>query len=221
MPDRSPIEIESLTVQFGGRRIVNQFSLAVAPGERVTICGESGVGKTTVLRCLMGFAAPLSGSVRIDGQPLDSNSVWPLRRRIAYVQQEPELGRGTVREILERPFEYRANVALRKNLDRLPQHLERFHLPQRLLDEDASSLSGGEKQRLAIIAAIVLDRPIHLLDEPASALDGESRRAVIEYYQERAELTVLCAAHDPRNFPLPSRVVRLGGEAGEGTDAGD
>ena len=74
-------------------------------------------------------------------------------------------------------------------------------------------LSGGEKQRVAIVSAILLERPIMLLDEASSALDRVSRAAVAEWFRSRRELTVLSVAHDPDRFDLGGRVLEPDGLA--------
>jgi putative ABC transport system ATP-binding protein len=207
MPFQPSLDVEDLTVRFDGRTVLEGFSLSLAPGEKVTLTGASGAGKTTVLRCLLGFVAPEAGAVRIGGRAVTAESVWALRARLGYVQQEPDLGRGRLGEILRRPFTYSANAALKSNLDSAPEWFRLFGLPDDLPDKDASSLSGGEKQRVALIAAIMLNRPILLLDEASSALDQAGREAALEYLRMRDDLTVLAVSHDPERFTLGGRVV--------------
>ncbi len=211
------ISVDGITVRFGERTVLERFSLDVAEGERVALAGRSGAGKTTVLRAVLGFVVPDEGRVAIGGERLDSESVWRLRRRLAYVAQEPDLGPGTAREALERPFDYRANAHCRENLAILPQLLERFLLPHALLDEDISTLSGGEKQRVALISAVLLGRRIFLLDEPSSALDPASKEAVADFFRAKDGATVLSISHETGSFSIADRVVALAG----GTDSGE
>ncbi len=143
------------------------------------------------------------------GRPVDEHHVWEVRRQLAYVAQEPDLGAGTVREVLERPFLYKANVALRGNLERTGEFLERFCLPAALLAQEMAALSGGEKQRIALISAVLLDRPVVLSDEASSALDGESKQAVVGFFQEVRDLTVLSISHDSEWQAFSERVIHL------------
>ncbi len=214
MTDHAAIEIENLSLRFDGRSVVEDFSLTVRAGEKVLLMGPSGSGKSTLLLCLLGLAEPETGAIRIEGEPLDPHSAWSLRRRMAWVSQEPELGGGTAREALERPFQYRANADLKENLERLPSLMEQFRLPEWVLDKEMSTLSGGEKQRIALISALLLARPIILLDEVSSALDAESKQAVMTFLRAAEGQTVLCVSHDREWASTVDRVVQLTSNGG-------
>ena len=216
MREQAALEMEDVSIQFDGRPVLNGFSMCVAAGEKVALTGPSGVGKSTVLRCLLGLAAPAAGRIRICGEPLDGRSVWTLRRRMAYVPQEPQMGSGTAGEILRRPFEYRANAAHLANLDRLPELLGGFGLDRSILNQDSGALSGGEKQRLAWIGALLLGRPILLLDEASSALDEASRKAAADLLHAAAGVTVLSVSHDVQWRKLFSRSVTISPRAEQG-----
>jgi ABC-type iron transport system FetAB ATPase subunit len=205
------IELNDLTLRFDGRPVLEDFSLHVSAGEKVTLTGPSGSGKSSILRSILGFVTPERGSVRIAGELVTSWSIWHLRRRLAYVPQEADLGVGPVRAILQRPFAYRANARLRHNEHLVPDMFERFHLPIHLLDKDVTDLSGGEKQRVAIVSAVLLNRSIVLLDEAASALDREMALVVANYFRGQRDLTVVSAAHNAQALPLSEQVVSLVG----------
>lgn len=209
MDNAQGIEIKDATVRFAGRTVLAGFSISLRPGAKALLTGPSGSGKSTVLRCLLGFVTPETGSVHIQGTPLTPETVWSLRRHLAYVGQEPDLGPGTVSQILERPFHYRANAALKDNVQRVPALFERFRLDLHLLEKEAGDLSGGEKQRVALIAALLLDRRIFLLDEVTSALDPASRDAVIDHFRSRDDLTALFVAHDSDIFSFVDQVVSV------------
>jgi len=205
------LEMRNVTVRFGRQIVLEDFFLSLKTGEKALLTGPSGCGKSTVLRCLLGFAVPETGSVRINGTSLDANSVWGLRKHLAYVGQEPELGAGTVHDVLERPFHFHANAPLRENLRRLPTLCEQFGLAQALLNKEPGDLSGGEKQRIALISAILLDRKIFLLDEVTSALDRTSKKAVLDYFQSRNDVTALFVAHDSEWFSFASQLIQMPG----------
>ncbi len=211
------IEIDDLTVRFDGRNILEEFSMRIEPGEKVRLDGRSGSGKSTLMGSILGFVAPDDGTIRIEGELLDGRSAWVLRRRLAYVPQEPNLGTGSVAEVLERPFHYKANTHLRGNLERVEELMKRLLLSPELLDKDISTLSGGEKQRVALISGVLLDRKILLLDEPTSALDKAAKKAVTDYVRCCSDVAVLFAAHDAEALGGADRVVRLSG----GSSGGD
>lgn len=205
------IEIANLGVNYDGCRVLEGFDLKLAVDEKVVLTGTSGSGKSTVLKCILGLVEPWRGSIHVFGLPVDGHGVWTVRRSLAYVAQEPEFGAGTALQAIARPFAYKVNASLRVSLDRLPGLMERFNLPQVLLDKEIATLSGGEKQRIALVSAILLNRPILLLDEASSALDKANKEAVAEFLKQADGLTVLSVAHDTEWFGCADRVVNLSG----------
>lgn len=189
------IEIDDITIAYDSGAVQENFSLAVSRGRKVCLSGPSGSGKSSILQSILGFVIPRRGTISIDGTQLTAKTVWSLRRMIGYVPQEPDLGDGTVEEIVHTPFSFRANQALSKNLDQLPAFLKRFSLDKSILPKDISSLSGGEKQRIGLIITLLLDRPLLLLDEISSALDPKCKQAVADYLS-RTQQTVLMVSHD-------------------------
>lgn len=205
----SAITINNLSVQLQGKLLLDAFSLNITSGEKVTIAGPSGSGKSTLLRCIMGFMLPSSGAIEIFGEGLDADTVWRLRGKMAYVAQEPELGEGIVRDALQYPFTYKINRGTAYSESKAVELFERFMLNASFLDKDIGSLSGGEKQRIALVIALSLKRPLLLLDEAASALDSTSKKAVREYLCHCDALTILSVSHDIRDFSLSERMVTL------------
>ncbi|MDD4102142.1 MAG: ABC transporter ATP-binding protein [Kiritimatiellae bacterium] len=203
------IEINGLGVRHNNSWVLRGFDLKVLPGEKVALSGPSGSGKSTVLKCVMGLVEPQEGSISVQGRALNAHSIWSLRHQLAYVAQEPDLGTGTPRQALESAFAYKANVGLRDNLKKLPVLAERFKLSESLLDKESVSLSGGEKQRFALVAALLLERPIILLDEVSSALDKVNKQVVVDFIQEAVDTTVVSVAHDPDWLSFAERVVHL------------
>lgn len=206
--DTASIEMREVIVRFNRKPVLNGFSLVVQKGEKVVITGASGAGKSTILRTILGFVVPESGTIHILGEQLTPKTVWHLRTYLGYVPQEPELGSGSVRNWLEMPFSYRANRRLKKNLEMIPDMFHKFLLPLELLDKDVSTLSGGEKQRIAIVSALLLQRPILLLDEPTSALDEMSKRVFAELLNS-SELTVLMITHDRELQKIGDREIHI------------
>jgi putative ABC transport system ATP-binding protein len=206
----APIDVEHLSLVFDGRTVLDDFSLRVDERETVVLAGSSGSGKSSILACLLGFLVPAAGRIAIHGEDLTAKSIWRLRRAMALVQQEPDLGELTVRQWLEDPFTFHANEAIRGNLARLPDLLRRLRLSESILNQKGPALSGGEKQRIALVAALLLDRPILLLDEPTSALDPDSRRAVYDCLSALENQTLLMVSHDTGPaLDFADRTVRI------------
>jgi len=202
------IEMDSVCISYGGLVVQDGFCLSVGAGEKVALCGGSGCGKSSVLGSILGFVIPHAGRVVVDGVEVCGESVWGIRRLIGYVAQEPDLGEGTLQEIIERAFSYRANCGLKKNLDRVGEMLGKFALAEPFLSKDISTLSGGEKQRFSLIIALLLERKILLLDEISSALDPKSKQIVADYLSQSGQ-TIILVSHDPVLQGVCGRVVTL------------
>lgn len=207
--DSPLLEVKRLSVRFAEKQVLKDLSLTVRAGEKLVVRGASGSGKSTLLRCLLGFLAPQSGSIFIGGTILNERTVWLLRRRIGYVPQEPDMGAGTARDLLARPLGYRANRMLDRDPERILSLCRTFHLDERLLEENLSTLSGGEKQRVALISSLLLDRDLYLLDEATSALDEKAKNSVIQYFKQQKELTLIAVTHDRSFLGLSDRVLSL------------
>lgn len=203
------LELKNLSLRLGDKQIFRDFELEVAEGEKLLLRGPSGSGKSTLLRLILGFEQPDAGEVRLDGEALSRENVWALRRRMAYVPQELNIGRGQVEDFMQDLFSYRANRHLTYDEARVLDYFERFDLEPAKLRQDFSDLSGGEKQRVALITALLLERELYLLDEPTSALDKALREKVIEYLAGLEGKTMLVVAHGEgveRVFPNMRRL---------------
>lgn len=202
------IQIDHITLGYAKQTLLRDFSLSVNTGQKVALCGPSGAGKSSILRCILGFVRPQTGRIVIDGAELDRHNVWTLRRRIGYVPQEADLADQLVSQTIRRPFSFRANARLRPNLDRLPQMLRQFGLSDAVLDKEMPALSGGEKQRIALIITLLLDRDLLLFDEISSALDERSTETIAAMIRESSS-TILLVTHDRRLTAVCDRVVDI------------
>jgi len=184
-PVHDPLfQVERLSLAYPGARgqapvsVLADVSVEVERGGSLILVGPSGSGKSTLLRCLNRLAEPTAGTVRFDGRDIRSLDPRDLRRHAALVMQTPVLFEGTVRDnLLIRP----AGASGDFSSERLAQALAEVGLEAGLLDRDAATLSGGEKQRVMIARALLRDPEALLLDEPTSALEHwfqTSRRGV-------------------------------------------
>ncbi|KAF2146955.1 uncharacterized protein K452DRAFT_323986 [Aplosporella prunicola CBS 121167] len=187
------IAFEAVDFHYPGRpeaRVLDCFSLDVAPGQTTAVVGPSGSGKSTLVSLLERFYEPTAGQVTLDGVPLDELSVRWLRRQVSLVGQEPMLFDATVFEnishgLVGSRFEGADSETRRTMVQRAAEiaHAHEFvaQLPAQYetrVGERGALLSGGQRQRISIARAIVSDPKILLLDEATSALDPVAERAV-------------------------------------------
>lgn len=182
------IRIENLCKRYGDQLVLDRFSLSLQDGEKIAIMGESGRGKTTLLRIIAGLEKPEAGTVSGFN-----------KEEIAYVFQEPRLFESlSVIKNLTVVSSQPARTAEKKAKELLlAVGLE--NAAEKYPDE----LSGGMKQRLALARAFMVDRPILLLDEPFSSLDKDTRNAIIDFVKEQAKnKTVIMVTHDSNDAYL-------------------
>ena len=161
------LELRGVSAGYGGVTVLRALSFQARAGEVTCVMGRNGVGKTTLMRCIMGLVPARSGVVALDGQPVHSLPAHEVPRRgIAYVPQGRRLfGPLTVAENLTIGLMTRAKGdAVR---DRV---LELFPRLRERLSQVSATLSGGEQQMLAIARALCLDPKVLLLDEPTEGL---------------------------------------------------
>jgi peptide/nickel transport system ATP-binding protein len=189
---------------------VRNANLTICRGDIFGIAGESGSGKTTVARMVMGLASPTSGRIEIDGRPVEAWRKDPaFRRRIQIVYQNPASSlnpKRTVAETLSVPLAFSGAIEKSRRPQRTRELLERVELPASFAERYPHQLSGGQKQRVAIARALAVEPEIIVLDEPTSALDVSVQKTVIDLLlrlREELGLTYIFISHDlslMRNF---------------------
>lgn len=209
------LEVRQMGLRFQNKHLISDLDFSLEAGQKISVKGKSGSGKSSLLRCILGFVVPASGSIHFKGEKLSERTIWNLRRCIGYVPQEPELGDLEVLAFLEKPYQYRANHRQALDRARLKGLFAAFHLDEELLHKSSRLLSGGEKQRIAMISALLLDREFYLFDEATSALDADTRLAVVTYLHEMQGLSALFVTHDPHLLELSDKVIAIGNQAEE------
>jgi ATP-binding cassette subfamily B protein len=195
------IDIQQVTLQAGGHVILEGINLNIQPGEHLAIVGPSGAGKSSLVGLLLGWHRPSQGSIQVDGQPLDGNSLQSLRRQTTWVDPAVQLWNRSLYDNLRygmeqseaRPLsEVIQSADLYDVLDRLPDGLK---TP---LGEGGGLVSGGEGQRVRLGRAMLrVGARLVILDEPFRGLDREKRRNLLEQARRHWDgVTLLCITHD-------------------------
>ena len=188
---------QELSASRGGKQLFRSLNFRCAPGECLAIQGPSGSGKTTLLRIVAGLDDPDHGSVSLKGK-LPSEWGWPTyRRSVCFVHQRAVVRDETVLENLKYPFTFDISGKQTFDLELATTLLEAVNLGDKG-SAQASSLSHGEQQRMALVRALVAKPKFILLDEPTSALDAPSRDGMERLLMEQRDqgLGMLLVTHD-------------------------
>jgi len=196
-----------------GRRVLHNVNLAVAPGEKIAIVGPTGAGKSTLISLVLRFYDPTKGAVLADGRDIRDFTLQSLREQISLVLQDSLLFSGTIRENIAFGCPEASDEEIVSAARLANAHEFILDLPDAydsLVSERATTLSGGEKQRIAIARAILRDAPILILDEPTSSLDAAAEQAVIEALRRAAAgRTTFIIAHRFSTVRLADRIIVL------------
>jgi ATP-binding cassette, subfamily B, bacterial len=211
---RGDVRLAGVCFRYGqGGPVLRNIDLEIRAGERVAIVGPTGAGKSTLVKLIPRFYDPTEGVIRLDGVDIRKLTLESLRRQIAIVFQEPVLFATTIAENIAygRPGASREDIvkaARRARVDRIISALPDGY--DTVVGERGETLSGGQRQCVAIARALACNAPILILDEPTTGLDGKSA-ALVNRALHRAmrDRTVLMITHDPRNLEGVERVVRL------------
>jgi ATP-binding cassette, subfamily C, bacterial CydD len=177
------IECSGLTYTYPGNTspALKAVNCVLEPGTMTAVVGHTGAGKTTFAHLLLGFLKPGSGSIQADGIPVDALLPEHWRSLLAYVPQHPHFFNGTILEnlLMARPHADLEQVMHAAREAGAHEFIEAMPLGYNTpITDNASRLSGGEKQRLAIARAFLKDAPLLILDEPTSSLDPESEQLI-------------------------------------------
>ncbi|HVO89932.1 MAG TPA: ABC transporter ATP-binding protein [Casimicrobiaceae bacterium] len=206
------LAIESLSVDYGSTRVLDDVSIDVARGELVALLGSSGCGKTTLLRSIAGFVQPALGRIRVDGR--DITRLPPERRGTAMMFQSYALWpHMSVADNIGYGLRMRAvkRDAIAKRVDEMLNLLQLSGFGPRAVMQ----LSGGQRQRVALGRALAVDPQLLLLDEPMSNLDYKVRielRHELRALQKRIGITAVYVTHDREEaLTLADRIAVMQG----------
>ena len=208
-------EIEFRDVSFSypdqSEPALRNVSLRIMPGEHVVILGRTGSGKTTLQKLILGLYAPTGGAVRMDGIDLRQLDPADLRRNVGYVGQEAMLFYGSLREniTIGAPYADDSAVVHAADVAGLTQFVNRHPKGfDMTIGERGESLSGGQRQEVAIARAVLMDPPVLLFDEPTSAMDFSTESAFKERLRRyAAHKTLIIVTHRTSLIDLATRII--------------
>lgn len=204
----SCLKIDGITYELDGQTLIKNVSFSIDKGEFVTIIGSSGSGKSTLLKIIASLLTPSKGEIYLDGIPQSKFVPNDYRKEVSYCFQQPVLFGKTVKDnlifpsiIRKQPFDSTRG----KNL------LQQVALEPVFLDKKITSLSGGEKQRIALIRNLMYLPKVLLLDEVTVGLDTENKEIIHRLigHLKQQGLTILQITHDSTEIETAERILTM------------
>jgi len=208
------ISVEALTVIVPGSQLpaVAEVSFRLAPGEVVAVVGQSGSGKSSLARALVGAWSAAQGCVRVDGNDIRHFDPNFLGQSLGYLPQDVELFAGTIRDNIARFSEGASDEQVVEAAQLASAHSMIQRLPQgydTVIGDNGAGLSGGQRQRIGLARAL-FGRPVFIvLDEPNANLDGDGDRALADAIQmlRKRRVTIVIINHRPNLLALVDKII--------------
>lgn len=203
-------ELEHLGLASPEKIMLEDVSLSVEAGAHLTITGPSGSGKSSLLKLLAALVSPSSGRIVYRGRDLEDLDPVAYRREVSYCFQQPLLFGQTVRDNMAFPFEIRQ---LPFDQERVLSALARLNLGPEFLEKPIKELSGGEKQRVALVRNLLFEPKVLLLDEVSSGLDEQTKLLLRAFLKDLHQegVTLIEVTHDQKEIEAAERLVTIVG----------
>ncbi|MDE6606394.1 MAG: ATP-binding cassette domain-containing protein [Lachnospiraceae bacterium] len=204
------VDLDQISFSYENTAVLNRLSLKVRSGEHIGIVGDSGCGKSTILKIIAGLYEADDGRVSIAGE----SEPWKIREQVALVMQHNSLFPLSVRDNItcghlvpeDRIWNACQNASLTEWIKSLPHGLDTN------VGERGGKVSGGQAQRIQIARALCKNAPVILLDEPASALDRDTGDSVLKALKRLMDgKTVIHVTHHPETLDSSYIIYRLKG----------
>lgn len=206
---RPQLTVSNIVFKPESQTILKGVTFSVNRGERVIITGPSGGGKSTLLKIIASLINPTEGTVEFNGENILDGDILAYRQKVSYFFQNATLFDQTVWDNVAFPYEIRDEEFDENQCVKL---LERVKLDKSYLDKPIKELSGGEKQRIALVRNLLYRPEVLLLDEVTSSLDAENKEIIYTILDElntENEITILSVTHDEREIEKADRVLTI------------
>ena len=203
-------ELDNLGLVSPEKIILEEISLSVEAGAHLTITGPSGSGKSSLLKLLAALVSPSSGRIVYQGRDLEDLDPVTYRREVSYCFQQPVLFGQTVRDNVAFPFEIRQ---IPFDQERVLTALARLDLGPEFLDKPIKDLSGGEKQRVALVRNLLFEPKVLLLDEVSSGLDEKTKILLRTFLKDLHQegVTLIEVTHDQKEIEAADQLLTIVG----------
>ena len=211
---KGDIIFKSVTLNYENKSVFNNFNLEIKGGTTIGLLGPIGSGKSTMMKMIAGII-DYEGEILIDGQDLKQSTYESIVEHIAYIPQHPKLFNRTVLYNINYGSSYTKEEIVQK-LDALGLSPFINSLADKLdtvVGKEGKKLSGGQKQFVALIRAIIQNKKILLLDEPTSSLDATNKQLFMTLIKNIKDKTIIISTHDKQIMQMFDRIVNIGQDA--------
>ncbi|HBG39166.1 MAG TPA: methionine ABC transporter ATP-binding protein [Clostridiaceae bacterium] len=205
----SILEFSNVSFSNEGKSILKNLNIRIESRDYISIVGPSGSGKSTFLKLCNNLISPSEGNISFNNKNVSEYNPIELRKEIAYCFQMPHLFGDTVMDNLSFPFKIRNKKV---DMDRIKYLFSLFSMDEEFIDEKVLNLSGGEKQRIALMRTLMFTPEVLLLDEVTSALDSENTLIVENIINKlnNEGSTVLWVTHnDEQSIKYANKLLTL------------